>query len=141
MTLGRDEIQTLIPHRPPFLFIDQVIEVEPQRIVARTFADPRAPYFQGHYPGNAVMPGVLICECAFQAGAVLIARRLGGSVQGTPVLTRIREAKFKHIVRPGDTLDLDVTLDETLGDAYLLTGRVSVEGRVVLRVEFACMLT
>ena len=133
----------MIPHRPPFLFVDEVIELTPDRIVARTLADPDADYFRGHYPNNPVMPGVLVCESVFQAGAILMMHRVGPEpgARATPVLTRISEAKFKHVVRPGQSLAVEVVFDEELGGAYYMTGRVTVQGRMVLRVTFVCMLT
>ena len=131
-----------IPHRPPFLFADEVVEVERDRIVTKKLADPSAEFFRGHYPGNPIMPGVLLCECCFQAGALLIAHRLGdGSNDGTPVITRIGDARFKRIVRPGDELVIEVSLDEELDGAYFLTGRMTVSERPIMRVTFACMLT
>jgi len=131
-----------IPHRPPFLFVDEIIEVEEKRIVTRKFVDPKASFFQGHYPNRPVMPGVLICEACFQAGALLIAHRLDGyeSSQGIPVITRIGDARFKRMVNPGDTLGVEVTLDDELDNAYFCTGRASVEGKLAVRVEFVCML-
>lgn len=131
-----------IPHRPPFLFVDRVVEMDDDRIVTTCLADPKADYFRGHYPGEPVMPGVLIAEACFQAGALLIARRLGGydASKGIPVLTRIQDARFRRIVRPGETLRIDVNIDEVVSDAYFLTGRVEVDGASVLRVSFACML-
>ena len=133
----------MIPHRPPFLFVDEVIELTPDRIVARTLADPDADYFRGHYPNNPVMPGVLVCESVFQAGAILMMHRVGPEqgARAMPVLTRISEAKFKHVVRPGQSLAVEVVFDEELGGAYYMTGRVTVQGRMVLRVTFVCMLT
>ena len=131
-----------IPHREPFLFIKEVTEVGARRIVTKVEADPAADFFRGHYPGDPLMPGVLLCECCFQAGALLIAWALGPdkASEGIPVLTRISDARFKHIVRPGDTLTVEVTLDDQLEGAYFLTGRVSVNGRHCVRVSFACML-
>ena len=133
----------LIPHRPPFLFVDEVIELTADRILTRKWADPEADYFKGHYPGNPVMPGVLICESVFQCGAILMMERVGGeNAKGAmPVLTRIKEAKFKHVVRPGQTLAVEVVFDEELGGAYYMTGRVTVEGKLVVRVTFVCMMT
>jgi 3-hydroxyacyl-[acyl-carrier-protein] dehydratase len=132
----------LIPHRAPFLFIDRVVELSDDRVVTTARADPAAGFFAGHYPGNPVMPGVLICECAFQAGALLVANRIDPATRsaGMPVLTRIKEAKFKQIVRPGQVLSVEVTLDDELDGAYFMTGRVTVEGKLALRVEFACTL-
>jgi len=130
-----------IPHRPPFLFVDEIVELTSDRIVATKRAEPEADYFKGHYPGNPMMPGVLICESVFQAGAILMMHRVGDAASGgtVPVLTRIREAKFKHIVRPGQTLTLEAVFEEELGGAYYMTGRVTVEGKRVLRVSFVCM--
>ena len=131
-----------IPHRPPFLFINEIIEIDSRRIVARSQADPEADFFRGHYPGEPVMPGVLLCECCFQAGALLIAHFIGKerASQGIPVLTRIADARFKQIIRPGDTLIAEVNIDEELDDAFFLTGRLSANERQALRVTFACML-
>ncbi len=131
-----------IPHRPPFLFVDEVVEVGAQRIVTKKYVDPGADFFRGHYPGRPVMPGVLICECCFQAGALLMAYRIGGMNRsdGVPVLTRIQDARFKQIVRPGQTLEVEVTLDDELDRAYYMTGRALVEGKVAVRVTFCCML-
>ena len=132
---------TSIPHRPPFLFVDEIVEVNNERIVTTKYADPEADFFRGHYPGRPVMPGVLICECCFQAGALLIAHRLGefDESKGIPVLTRIQDARFKQIVTPGQTLRIEVTLDEELHGAYFLTGRVTVEEKLAVRVTFASM--
>jgi 3-hydroxyacyl-[acyl-carrier-protein] dehydratase len=131
-----------IPHRPPFLFVDEIVEVADRRILTRKCVDPESDFLRGHYPGNPVMPGVLLCECCFQAGALLIANEIGGydASPGVPVVTRITDARFKHMVRPGQTVDVEVTLDEELSGAYFLTGRASVDGRLALRVGFACML-
>lgn len=130
-----------IPHRPPFLFVDNIIEITNDRIVAEKRIDPEAECFRGHYPGNPIMPGVLLCECCFQAGALLMAHRLGTTDwKGVPVLTRIKDAKFKRIVRPGETVSIEATLDDELGGAYYMTGRASVEGSLAVRVEFVCML-
>lgn len=132
----------LIPHRPPFLFVSEILEISAKHIVTQSLADPDAEFFRGHYPGEPVMPGVLLCECCFQAGALLIAHSIEGArtPPGIPVLTRIADARFKQIVRPGDVLKADVTLDEELDGAYFLTGRLSANERHVLRVTFACMM-
>lgn len=137
------DFRSLIPHRPPFLFVDEVIELSEDRVVTTVRADPTAGFFAGHYPDNPVMPGVLICECAFQAGALLVANRLHEAARskGMPVLTRIKEARFKQMVQPGQTLNVEVVLDDELDGAYFMTGRVTVGGKQAVRVEFACTLT
>ena len=134
------EVTRWIPHRPPFLFVDRVIERSADRVVTSVQADPDAAFFAGHYPGDPVMPGVLILECAFQAGALLAAARAGdsGDQMARPVLTRIQEAKFKRQVRPGQVLTVEVTLDEQLDQAFFMTGRITADGQLVSRVVFAC---
>lgn len=131
-----------IPHRPPFLFVDEIVEVDERRILTRRFVDPESDFFRGHYPHQPVMPGVLICEACFQSGALLIASKIGpqDASQDIPVLTRITDARFKRIVRPGETLHIEVTLNEELDRAYFMTGRCSVDGKLAVRVTFVCML-
>jgi len=131
-----------IPHRPPFRFVDEIVEVDEGRIVTRYSADASAPFFAGHYPDHPVMPGVLICESAFQAGALLVAHLLGGikTDARVPVIARIGDARFKRIVRPGDTLEVEVCLDDKLDGAYYMTGRVRVAGAVAVRVTFVVMM-
>ena len=153
--MDQESILQTIPHRPPFLFVDEVVELEEQRILTRVRADPEADFFKGHYPGNPMMPGVLLCECCFQAGALLVGhhmkssdspRHAGGnatdnhSTPGMPVITRIKDAKFKQIVRPGAVLDVEVAIDENVNDVFFMTGRLRVGGKLVLRVEFAATL-
>jgi 3-hydroxyacyl-[acyl-carrier-protein] dehydratase len=101
--------------------------------------------FQGHYPEYPLMPGVLLCEAVFQAGALLIGEIMRGEEpeeqQGggaVPVLTRILGRKFKREVRPGDLLEISATLVERMGPAWLLKGAVRVGGKVAVQVEFAC---
>lgn len=130
-----------IPHRPPFRFVDRIVDIGHRRIVTEVKADPDAGFFRGHYPNHPIMPGVLICESCFQAGSLLIAHRLGPCDldQGVPVLTRIQDARFKRSVKPGQTLRVDVELDEELDGAYYMTGRVMETEKIVLRVTFVCM--
>ncbi|MCL2789678.1 MAG: beta-hydroxyacyl-ACP dehydratase [Desulfobulbus sp.] len=131
-----------IPHRPPFLWLDRVLEISGETIRAEKTIDHDLPLFAGHYPGYPLMPGVLLCEAIFQAGALLIGELMGnkGAVGegGMPVLTRIMGAKFKREVRPGDTLEIIATLIERMGPAWLLKGSVRVDGKTAVQVEFAC---
>ena len=146
--LTKDEICRLIPHRDPFLWIDEVFEESGSRLVARKFVDPDLDVFRGHYPGQPVLPGVLLCEAAMQAGAVLIAR-LGMSAQPdsasatpghVPVATRMNNVKFRQMVRPGDTLEIEVTLTERVSNAFFLSARIQVAGKTAAQLEFACAL-
>ncbi|MBE0481171.1 MAG: 3-hydroxyacyl-ACP dehydratase FabZ [Dehalococcoidia bacterium] len=134
------EVLKAIPHRPPFLFVDNVNELDQSRIRASREISPSEPFFQGHYPGNPIMPGVLICESIFQAGAILLSSLIEDPAEGVPVLTRISNAKFKNMVKPGSLLELEAELVEKLGSAYFLKGKASVAGKTVVTVEFAVSL-
>lgn len=135
------DVQTLIPHRPPFLFVDEIVGIEGQTIKARKRIDGSADFFKGHFPAYPLMPGVLICEALAQTGALLIAQLenadLGGRI---PALTRMNNVKFKQMVRPGDTLELEVRLKEKLANAYFLDGAARVGGKLAVSLEFACAL-
>lgn len=138
---GHEEIYRLIPHRPPFLFIDEIVSVGDGGVTARLKAREGAPFFEGHYPGNPIMPGVLLCEAVFQAGAVLLVKQFAGEIGSrTPVLTRIREARFKNIVRPGDILTINASLTETMGQFHFLRGSISCENRRILTIDFSLAL-
>lgn len=132
-----------LPHRPPFLWLDKVVEITATSIRAEKVLDADLDIFRGHYPDYPLMPGVLLCEAVFQAGALLIGQNLQaaeGSEQqgGVPVLTRILGAKFKREVRPGDTLEIAAQLVERMGPAWIMKGSVRVAGKLAVQVEFAC---
>lgn len=111
MILNREQIKEIIPHRDPFLLIDEVVEMETgKRIVAMKYVREDEYYFQGHFPQEKVMPGVLIIESLAQAGAVAILsmEEHRGKIA---YFGGIKEAKFRQKVVPGDTLRLEVVLD------------------------------
>ncbi len=138
------EILATIPHRPPFLFIDEIKEVRTDGAVCtRTFRADE-PFYSGHYPGNPITPGVLLCESVFQTAAIYLTKKLQAegvtSADKTPVLCRIEEAKFKGMVKPGDTVTIEVKHVETLQQFHFLTGSVRLDGKVVLTIRFALAL-
>jgi len=137
-----EEIYQAIPHRHPFLFVDTICELSADRIKTTKRVRPEDSFFQGHYPGNPIMPGVLICESIFQTGAILISKKIGslGGAQGMPVLTRIQDARFRSMIKPDDLLETEVEIIESLGGAYFLKGKVAVSGKTVVTVKFACTL-
>jgi 3-hydroxyacyl-[acyl-carrier-protein] dehydratase len=141
LVLDREQIKELIPHRAPFLWLDEVVELSETSIRARKLVPSDLPVFDGHFPGFPILPGVLLCEAAFQAGAVLIAHGGNGLAGRVPVVTRQNETRFRRMVRPGETLEIEVTLSESLGGAWFLSGKVSVNGEVAVRLEFACTAT
>lgn len=134
------EIQQLIPHRPPFLWLDEVVSIDDGRIRARKRLDPELDVFRGHYPAFPVLPGVLQLEAAFQAGAILIARTAAMEPGAVPVVTRLNNVQFRQMVRPGETLDIEVELSERVGNAFFLKGKTLVNGKTATRLEFACTL-
>lgn len=135
-----EEVLNAIPHRPPFLFVDRVVELGPTTIKTAREIKVSEPFFAGHYPGHPIMPGVLICESIFQTGAILLSTMVGDMDRGTPVLTRINSAKFKNIVRPGSTLDIEAELVEKVSNAYFMKGKASVGGKTSVTVEFTVTL-
>lgn len=132
-----EQIQNLIPHRKPMLLVDEVIEQTERRIVCRKTFSSEDFFLQGHFPGFPLVPGVILCECCLQSGAILLSQFTpnDGSV---PVATRIDGAKFKRMVRPGETIEIDVTLNEVVSTAYFMTGKVTVDGKLAARLDFAC---
>jgi 3-hydroxyacyl-[acyl-carrier-protein] dehydratase len=139
-----NDILRAIPHRPPFLFVDEIVSERPDGLVARRTFRAEDFFYAGHYPGNPITPGVILCEAAFQTAAVFLVRQLiaqGHSAAGlTPVLSRIREAKFKRMVKPGDTVEIEVTEKETVQKFHFLRGVLRKDGKPVLALEFALAL-
>jgi 3-hydroxyacyl-[acyl-carrier-protein] dehydratase len=139
-----EEIHRRIPHRPPFLFIDEILNVSDSGAEASLTVKPEFPFFEGHYPGNPIMPGVLLCESVFQTGAVFLADLLDEESltdeSVTPVLSRIRDARFKRMVLPGDKVDISVSLTDRMGKFFNLTGQIKNEGKVCLTISFALAL-
>ena len=140
-----DEIYQLIPHRPPFLFIDEIVAVSEEEAVATRLVRAEEPQFEGHYPGNPIMPGVLLCEAVFQTGAVYLVRKLKASESATegltPILSRISDARFKHMVKPGDKITITVTYKETLSKFHFLNGKITnASGKTILTIAFALAL-
>jgi len=132
------DIEKLIPHRDPFLWIDRVTEITETGIRAAKEIDPALDVFRGHYPHFPVLPGVLILEACFQAGAIFISRTAEIDAGMVPVVTRVNNVKFRQMVRPGDTLEIEAELTERLSNAYFFTAKATVAGKVAARVEFAC---
>lgn len=131
----------MIPHRPPFLWVDRIVSLDDEKIVTEKDLAADLELYQGHYPNQPITPGVILCEAVFQAGALLISHRLdqdGISFSGVPVLTRIYSAKFKRQVQPGTTITMEAKLVEKIGSAWVLKGKVKVDGKTAVSVEFGC---
>ncbi len=142
--MDESTIMSLIPHRPPFLWVDKIIEKTAHSIVAEKKIPENLDIFKGHYPGHPLMPGVLICESIFQTGALLISTILEkadtSGVEKVPVLTKIIGARFKRPVLPGETIQLRVRLIETISSVFFFKGTAHVNGEVAVKTEFSCAL-
>lgn len=139
------DIENAIPHRPPFLLVDRILETTEESIRCETDLNPEhelwRSVYAGHYPGQPITPGVLLCEMVFQAAAVLMSQKLADDGEGKmPVLTRISSAKFREMVLPGDTVEVSASLTEQVANACYMSGTVKKNGKLAVRVEFAVAL-
>lgn len=137
--MSLDEIHRAIPHRAPFLLLDQVVEREELRIVCtKTFREDEF-WYAGHYPHFPLTPGVLLCEAALQAGAVLLSHH-SQEPETIPVATRLNNVRFKRMVKPGETIRLEVQVAEQIANVFWLRARITVDSRLAARLEFACTM-
>jgi 3-hydroxyacyl-[acyl-carrier-protein] dehydratase len=131
--LGREEIEAILPHRPPFLLIDEVVELEPgERVVARKTVRPDEWYLSGHFPGRPVMPGVLIVEAMAQTGAVAVLSQEENRGR-LALFAGIDDVRFKRIVKPGDELELECTLEAVRGPIGKGKATARVDGQLAAR--------
>ena len=135
-----DAIKSAIPHREPFLLLDEIVEQSDSRIVCRKRFTGDEFWYAGHYPSFPLTPGVLLCESAMQAGAVLLAKYAATVPNGVPVVTRMNNVKFKAMVRPGGTVTLEVELKDQLSGAYYLDARVLNGDTTAVTFDFVCKL-
>lgn len=135
------QIQELIPHRYPFLLVDKVVEldVDTKQIVCQKNVSYNEPYFQGHFPGRPIMPGVLIIEAMAQAGGVLTQLTLGRDAQSKLFyMVKVENARFNKQVVPGDVLMLHVQMKRLIRNMGWYYGEARVNGEVVASAEVMC---
>lgn len=132
-------IQNMIPHRYPFLMVDRIVEMEPNvRAVGIKNVTINEPFFQGHFPGNPIMPGVLIVEAMAQLAGVLA---FSSGMQGSSVyFMSIEKAKFRKPVVPGDQIKLEIKVLQQRGNVWRFSGIALVDEKVVSESEFTAML-
>jgi 3-hydroxyacyl-[acyl-carrier-protein] dehydratase len=140
MLMSLSEIHAAIPHREPFLLIDEIVEQTDRSIVCSKTFSGNDWFFAGHYPDYPLVPGVLLCEAAMQAGAAMLSKISDGVTDKMPVVTRMNEVRFKRTVRPGETIEIEVSLREKLADAFFFDAKVTCGGKLAVRFDFACML-
>lgn len=139
--LDSQAIQELLPHRYPFLLVDRIIELVPrERIVGIKQVSINEPFFQGHFPGAPVMPGVLVVEALAQVGAVLALREIEDRDSKLVLFTGIREARFRKPVVPGDTLTLEVTALRIGSRIQRMRGEAKVDGQLVADADIMSII-
>lgn len=140
-TMNIDEIMKVLPHRYPFLLVDKIVECDDvKRIVGIKNVSVNEPFFQGHFPGRPIMPGVLQIEAMAQTAGVLVSR-IAGKVGAIPLFMTIDRAKFRRPVRPGDQMRIEVDLLSSRPRAGKLKGKIFVDSELASEAELMCMLT
>lgn len=141
MTFAIQEILEFLPHRYPFLLIDRVVEFEPtKRLVALKNVTINEPFFQGHFPGHPIMPGVLVVEAMAQAGAIIMLAEIADRDKKLIVFTGIERAKFRQSVTPGDQLRIEVNVLSFRTRAGRIEGRAYVDGKLACEATLTCMV-
>ena len=138
-----EEVLRAIPHRPPFLFVDEVLELREDGAITQLTIKENFDFFQGHYPGNPIMPGVIICEAVFQSAAIFLVQKYQCEYAGkkiTPVLGRIMNARFREMVKPGDVLTIEVSIQEKVGIFFMCKGVVKNGDKRSLNIEYTLAL-
>ncbi len=140
--LDIDEIMKRIPHRYPFLMIEQVGEIVlGESAVGIKNVSVNEPHFQGHFPDKPVMPGVMIVEAMAQTAAVLVMETLGADAHGKIVyFMTIENARFRRPVRPGDRLEIHVKKQHNRGQVWKFAGEARVDGKVAAQASYSAMI-
>ncbi len=129
------DIKSAIPHREPFLFVRKILDQTESSISTSTTFESNYEFFQGHFPDNPIVPGVLLCEAVFQSGAILMKGK-----DKTPIVTRIQNTKFKNFLKPDELVHIHVEIIESLENAFHLKGKILKEEKTILTINFSCAL-
>jgi 3-hydroxyacyl-[acyl-carrier-protein] dehydratase len=141
MTFTIQEILDFLPHRYPFLMIDRVIEFEPKkRLVAIKNVTINEPFFQGHFPGYPIMPGVLVIEAMAQAGAIIMMNEIPDRQKKLAVFTGIERAKFRKPVTPGDQLRIEVDVLAFRSRMGRMEAKAIVDGKLACQATLTCSI-
>src|SRR5436190_13495162 len=138
--LDINEIRRILPHRYPFLLVDRIVEMEPERIVGIKCVTANEPFFQGHFPDFPVMPGVLIVEAMAQTAGVLVLKSIPDREKKLVLLVAIEGAKFRRPVVPGDQLRIEMSVIKRKASVVKMAGKATVDGVLVAEAEVMCKL-
>lgn len=139
-TLGMQAIREILPHRYPFLLVDRILEMDPERVVGIKNVTANEPQFMGHFPDIPVMPGVLIVEAMAQVAGVLVLSYIPERAQKLVLLASIEEAKFRQQVVPGDQLRIEMTMMQRKAIVAKMKGVATVDGKIVAEAILMCVL-
>ena len=135
-----NEIREILPHRYPFLLVDRIVEMEPERVVGIKQVTANEPHFTGHFPDFPVMPGVLIVEAMAQCAGVLVLQQMEDRKNKLVLLVAIENARFRRPVVPGDCLRMEMKLTKRKASVAKMAGVATVDGVVVAEAEVMCKL-
>jgi 3-hydroxyacyl-[acyl-carrier-protein] dehydratase len=136
-----DAVKALIPHRPPFLFVDEIVSESAEGLVAKRTWRAEEDFYRGHYPNAPITPGVLLCEAVFQTGALYMAKQAqaAGAAPGSgvPLLSKISDVRFRTPIYPGDTILIEVKKKEVVAGFTMMSGAIKkADGARVMNVDF-----
>jgi beta-hydroxyacyl-ACP dehydratase FabZ len=138
--LDINEIRAILPHRYPMLLVDRILELEAERIVGIKNVTANEPFFDGHFPGFPVMPGVLIVEAMAQTAGVLVLKSIADRDSKLVFLAAVEQARFRKPVLPGDQLRMEMTILKRKSFVARIAGRATVDGVLVAEAEMMCTL-
>ena len=120
------------------LLVDKTQSISDSEITCEKTFTSDEPFVQGHFPDFALVPGVILCESCLQAGALLLSDIASLDGDLVPIATRMDGVKFKKMVRPGDTVTVHAKLNEQISNAFYMTGKMTLNGKLAVRLDFAC---
>ena len=141
MLLNKEQINKLIPQSPPFLLLDAVTDCTNELLVAEYQFSKDEYFFKGHFPGDPIVPGVLLCECCLQAGAVWMAMQSNHAIMGKAIVTKMDKVKFKNFLRPDESITIQVSPIEKIENFTLMKGKITNHDTIVMTMEFMVGVT